>query len=222
MKLVSYLHITILLSLLALISSCTDENAIKSNGYDIEEGVPVVTSLKFGVEKNEVVTRSAASETIENTVTDLFVIAFNSSGNISSYRSEGGKNVSGGKYYGTDSSVTGEGNGTISDFGMYSGQNQTIYAIANVAGGYTDLTSAKLLEFNGTETDFLNLACNLDDESDIERGIFLMSGKLGDFAVNEDGTILSKTSTVNLERLEARITFKPKIRKQSQWQSQLQ
>lgn len=211
MKLVSYLYITILLSLLALISSCTDEDIIKRHNYNIEEGIPVVTSLKFGVEKNEVVTRSAASEIIENTVTDLFVIAFNSSGNISSYRSENGENVSGGKYYGTDSSVTGVEKGTISDFGMYSGQNQTIYAIANVAGGYTDLTSAKLLEFNGTETDFLNLACNLDDESDIERGIFLMSGKLGDFAVNEDGKILSETSTVNLERLEARITFKVKI-----------
>lgn len=211
MKLVSYLYITILLSLLALISSCTDEDIIKRHNYNIEEGIPVVTSLKFGVEKNEVVTRSAASETIENTVTDLFVIAFNSSGNISSYRSENGETVLGGKYYGTDSSVTGVEQGTINNFGMYSGQNQTIYAIANVEGGYTDLTSAKLLEFNGTETDFLNLACNLDDESDIERGIFLMSGKLGNFAVNEDGKILSETSTVNLERLEARITFKVKI-----------
>lgn len=211
MKLVSYLYITILLSLLALISSCTDEDIIKRHNYNIEEGIPVITSLKFGVEKNEVVTRSAASETIENTVTDLFVIAFNSSGNISSYRSENGENVSGGKYYGTDSSVTGVEKGTISDFGMYSGQNQTIYAIANVAGGYTDLTSAKLLDFNGTETEFLNLACNLNDDSDIERGIFLMSGKLEDFAINTDGQILSENKTVNLERLEARITFKVKI-----------
>ena len=211
MKLVSYLHITILLSLLALISSCTDEDIIKRHNYNIEEGIPVVTSLKFGVEKNEVVTRSAASETIENAVTDLFVIAFNSSGNISSYRSENGENVLGGKYYGTDSSVTGVEKGTISDFGMYSGQNQTIYAIANVAGGYTDLTSAELLEFNGTETDFLNWACKLNNESNIERGIFLMSGKLEDFAIDEKGTILSESSTVNLERLEARITFKVKI-----------
>ena len=115
------------------------------------------------------------------------------------------------KYYGTDSSVTGVEKGTISDFGMYSGQNQTIYAIANVAGGYTDLTSAELLEFNGTETDFLNWACKLNNESNIERGIFLMSGKLEDFAIDEKGTILSETSTVNLERLEARITFKVKI-----------
>ena len=211
MKLVSYLHITILLSLLALISSCTDEDIIKRHNYNIEEGIPVVTSLKFGVEKNEVVTRSAASETIENAVTDLFVIAFNSSGNISSYRSENGENVSGGKYYGTDSSVTGVKKGTIRDFGMYSGQNQTIYAIANVAGGYTDLTSAELLEFNGTETDFLNWACKLNNESNIERGIFLLSGQLEDFAIDEKGTILSESSTVNLERLEARITFKVKI-----------
>lgn len=209
MKLVSYLHITILLSLLALISSCTDEDIVKS--YNIKEGVPVTTSLKFGVEKNEVITRSAASETIENTVTDLFVIAFNSSGSISSYRSENGSNVLGGKYYGTDSSVTGVNTGEIEGFGMYSGQNQTIYAIANIAGGYTNLTSDALLGFNGTEEEFLELACRLDDNSNIERGIFLMTGKLGEFAVNEVGTILSENRTVNLERLEARITFKVKI-----------
>lgn len=200
-----------LLGLVIVLTACVDEDIVKTNKYDIEEGIPVVTSLKFGVENSKVVTRSAASETIENTVTDLFVIAFNSSGNISSYRSENGENVSGGKYYGTDSSVTGVEQGTINDFGMYSGQNQTIYAIANVAGGYADLTSAKLLDFNGTETDFLNLACNLNDDSDIERGIFLMSGKLEDFAINTDGQILSENSTIDLERLEARITFKVKI-----------
>lgn len=134
-----------LLGLVTVLTACVDEDIVKTNKYDIEEGIPVVTSLNFGVENSKVVTRSAASETIENTVTDLFVIAFNSSGNISSYRSENGENVSGGKYYGTDSSVTGVEQGTINDFGMYSGQNQTIYAIANVAGGYADLTFAKLL-----------------------------------------------------------------------------
>lgn len=211
MKLMSYLHIILLLSLVALISSCTDEDAIKSNRYDIKEGIPVITSLKFGVEENELVTRSAANETIENTVTDLFVIAFNSSGDISSYRSESGENVSGGKYYGTDSSVTGVKTGIIENFGMYSGQNQTIYAIANVAGGYTDLTSETLLKFNGTEEEFLELACKLDNNSDIERGIFLMSGKLEDFAITEDGTIFSENKSIYLERLEARITFKVKI-----------
>mgnify|MGYP000818249641 FL=1 len=129
-----------LLGLVAILTACADEEIVKTNKYDIEEGIPVITSLKFGIEKNELITRSAASETIENTVTDLFVIAFNSSGNISSYRSENGETVLGGKYYGTDSSVTGVKKGTINDFGMYSGQNQTIYAIANIAGGYADLT----------------------------------------------------------------------------------
>lgn len=47
MKLVSYLYITILLSLLALISSCTDEDIIKS--FNIKEGVPVTVSLKYNV-----------------------------------------------------------------------------------------------------------------------------------------------------------------------------
>ena len=39
MKLVSYLYITILLSLLALISSCTDEDIIKRHNYNIEEDI---------------------------------------------------------------------------------------------------------------------------------------------------------------------------------------
>ena len=57
MKLVSYLHITILLSLLALISSCTDEDIVKS--YNIKEGVPVTVSLKYNVAQSTVETRSA-------------------------------------------------------------------------------------------------------------------------------------------------------------------
>ena len=81
MKLVSYLHITILLSLLALISSCTDEDIVKS--YNIKEGVPVTVSLKYNVAQSTVETRSAQDATVEQTVQRLFVIAFKQNGDIS-------------------------------------------------------------------------------------------------------------------------------------------
>ena len=63
MKLVSYLHITIVLSLVALISSCTDEDIVKS--YNIKEGVPVTVSLKYNVAQSTVETRSAQDATVE-------------------------------------------------------------------------------------------------------------------------------------------------------------
>lgn len=209
MKLINKIHIISLLSML-FICSCTDEEVVKSNNYDIEEGIPVTVSFKFGVSESDVVSRVAADEKVENTVTDLFVIAFNSSGNISSYRTESGNRVSGGVFYDKGSSVVGVSNGTITGFTMLSGQNQTVYAVANVNSGYTDLSSTELLEFSGTEEEFLNLKCslNLDYQTQVDRGIFVMSGELSGVYVNEEAAILSPTSpTIPLKRLEARITF---------------
>lgn len=40
-----------LLGLVTVLTACVDEDIVKTNKYDIEEGIPVVTSLKFGVEK---------------------------------------------------------------------------------------------------------------------------------------------------------------------------
>lgn len=205
-----------LLFLLAFVWSCVDEELVKSDQYDIVEGMPVHVSLKFGVEKSEIVTRTAADSGRENTVIDLFVIAFNSNGELSSYRIENGNETFGGIYYGSGSGATGVSQGTISNFTMYSGQGQTIYAVANVNSIYTNLSSDDLLGFTGNETEFLELTCSLTAASStqVDRGIFVMSGQLDNVAISENSTILQPTdATIPLTRLEARITFKIKVDK---------
>ena len=190
------------------IVSCSINELETDNKYNIKEGVPTVTNLEICLNENRIITRTGASETVEKTVNDIFVIAFNSAGKISSYREEEDqKVVSGGIYREINNS---EGSGIITGFTMYSGQEQTIYAIANVESVYTDLSRGALLEFDGDETEFLNLTCKLRDATNVDRGIFVMSGKISDFAIDENGTILSEETTIPLSRLEARVTFKIK------------
>lgn len=213
MKLISRTYIVFLLSVF-FICSCTDEEIVKSGNYDIEEGIPVAVSLNFGVQKGELVTRTGANTTVENTVTDLFVIAFNSNGQISSYRSESGNNVSGGLFYDEESSVVGVTQGEITGFTMLSGAGQTIYAVANVNSGYTNLSSTDLLAFTGNEDEFLNLTCSLtaSNQTQVDRGIFVMSGNLSEVSVDKRGDILTPSNpSIPLNRLEARITFKIKV-----------
>lgn len=199
MKLVSYLHITILLSLLALISSCTDEDLIKS--YNIKEGVPVTVSLKYNVAQSTVETRSAQDATVEQTVQRLFVIAFKQNGDIS------------GKTYMQPVNST-LGHGTV-DLKMYSGEGQQIFAVANPNSGVGTL-SYEELDAVTTLEEFKDLHSQLrtGNELSVERMAFLMCGQLQntegntDIAVLEDGTLVNAANqTINLERVDARITF---------------
>lgn len=211
MKLVSYLHITILLSLLALISSCTDEDIIKRHNYNIEEGIPVNVSLKYEAVKNTVMTRSAQSETTEKTINRLFAIAFYENGRISGYsKSENVNNTSG------------VGQITLS---MHSGMNQRILIIANPSTGMGTLTIEQLEEFaeaGKTFEEFKQLYSKFIDADDIgtdvERMNFLMFGELlndeniSAINVNTEGEIINSTNNkINLERVDARITFKIKV-----------
>lgn len=198
MKLVSYLHITILLSLVALISSCTDEDLIKS--YNIKEGVPVTVSLKYNVAQSTVETRSAQDATVEQTVQRLFVIAFKQSGDIS------------GKTY--VSSVNTTGTGTVK-LNMYSGENQQIFAVANPNSGVGTLDYDKLNAVTNL-TEFRNLTSQLrsGNELSVERMAFLMCGQLQndggktDIVVSEKGVLVNVTDkSIKLERVDARITF---------------
>lgn len=197
MKLVSYLHITIVLSLLALISSCTDEDIVKS--YNIKEGVPVTVSLKYNVAQSTVETRSAQDATVEQTVQRLFVIAFKQNGDIS------------GKTY--VSSVNTTGTGTV-DLNMYSGENQQIFAVANPNSGVGTLDYDQLNAVNNL-TEFKELTSKLRSENElsVERMAFLMCGQLQntdgdtDIAVSEEGDLVNATQPIDLERVDARITF---------------
>lgn len=198
MKLVSYLHITILLSLLALISSCTDEDIIKS--FNIKEGVPVTVSLKYNVAQSTVETRSAQDATVEQTVQRLFVIAFKQNGDIS------------GKTYVPSVNST-LGYGTV-ELKMYSGEGQQIFAVANPNSGVGTL-SYEELDAVTTLEEFKDLHSQLrtGDGLSVERMAFLMCGQLQneedntDIAVSEEGVLVNATQPIELERVDARITF---------------
>lgn len=199
MKLVSYLHITIVLSLLALISSCTDEDIIKS--YNIKEGVPVTVSLKYNVAQSTVETRSAQDATVEQTVQRLFVIAFKQNGDIS-----------GKTYVPSVNNTTGTGFVKLS---MYSGAGQQIFAVANPNSGVGTL-SYEELDAVTTLEEFKDLHSQLrtGNELSVERMAFLMCGQLQnadgntDIAVSEDGTLVNASNqSIDLERVDARITF---------------
>lgn len=198
MKLVSYLHITILLSLLALISSCTDEDIVKS--YNIKEGMPVTVSLKYNVAQSTVETRSAQDATVEQTVQRLFVIAFKQNGDIS------------GKTYVSSVNTTGTGTVTLK---MYSGEGQQIFAVANPNSGVGTLDYDKLNAVTNL-TEFRNLTSQLrsGNELSVERMAFLMCGQLQNtggntaIAVSEKGDLVNVTDkSIKLERVDARITF---------------
>lgn len=198
MKLVSYLHITILLSFLALISSCTDEDLIKS--YNIKEGVPVTVSLKYNVAQSTVETRSAQDATVEQTVQRLFVIAFKQNGDIS------------GKTYVSSVNTTGTGTVTLK---MYSGEGQQIFAVANPNSGVGTL-SYEELDAVTTLKEFKDLHSQLrtGNELSVERMAFLMCGQLQnddgktDIVVSEKGVLVNVTDkSIKLERVDARITF---------------
>ena len=125
-----YSALILMFALGIAIVSCSINELETDNKYNIKEGVPTVTNLEICLNENRIITRTGASETVEKTVNDIFVIAFNSAGKISSYREEEDqKVVSGGIYREINNS---EGSGIIKGFTMYSGQEQTIYAIANV------------------------------------------------------------------------------------------
>ena len=199
MKLVSYLYITILLSLLALISSCTDEDIVKS--YNIKEGVPVTVSLKYNVAQSTVETRSAQDATVEQTVQRLFVIAFKQNGDIS-----------GKTYVSSVNNTTGTGTVTLN---MYSGEGQQIFAVANPNSGVGTLDSDQL-EAVTNLTEFKELTSKLRSENElsVERMAFLMCGQLQntdgytDIAVSENGVLVNASNqSIDLERVDARITF---------------
>lgn len=215
MKQIIKLYTLLFLIIGAIFCSCVDEDIVHGKKYNIAEGIPVEVSLGFGVTKSDIVTsRAAATEDQEKRVNDLFVIAFNHVGQLSSYRTENGEMIMGGIYYPdvNSSAIRGE----ISNFTMHSGEGQTIYAIANASTGYTDLDPDKLQAFDGTEEDFLGLTAKLQNSysTQISRTSFVMSGMLKNVAVTEKGTILEPTSpTVPLDRLEARIRFDIKVAK---------
>ena len=210
------IYITILFCMMPFISSCSDDEMVDSNNYNIKEGIPVAVSFNFGVSESKEVSRAASS--YENVVQNVFVIAFNSSGSISSYKMEDDQKSDehGGILYDGQNASR----GTITDFYMQSGSGQRIFAIANVGTGYDNLAMATLTNFSGDLDDFLALSTTLNTQNaTINRGAFLMTGELlnisgqPSIAVGTDNRFLNvgNSPTIYLNRLEARITFNIKV-----------
>ena len=202
------INVIYLLSLLLFAASCMDEELVKSNQYDIVEGVPVTVSLGFGVKESKLVeTRAAASDNAEQRVYSLFVIAFKSDGTIS-----------GSQMY---DDIDQTGSGQIRGFSMTSGNNQQLFAVANAGqngDGLDEELAAFTPESNKTLTDFLALTSTPTNAS-TERSVFLMSGQLMNteggtsLSVDENGSFLnayteSNIVTIYLNRVDARVTFR--------------
>lgn len=190
-----------LLGLVAILTACADEEIV--NGYNIKEGVPVTVNLKFNVAASAVESRSAQDATVEQTVQRLFVIAFKRNGEIS------------GKTYLQSVNTTGSGTVTLD---MYSGTGQQIFAVANPNSGVGTLSYEQLEAVTNLD-DFKALHSQLRTDKgetvslSVERMAFLMCGQLKnteggtDIAVDAQGNLVGAADKIDLERVDARITF---------------
>lgn len=192
-----------LLGLVTVLTACADEEIVKT--YNIKEGVPVTVNLKFNVAASAVESRSAQDATVENNVQRLFVIAFKRNGEIS------GKNYL---------SAVNNSTGTVT-LDMYSGTGQQIFAVANPNSGVGTL-SYELLNAVTNLDDFKALSSQLRTDKgetvslSVERMAFLMCGQLKntedgtDIAVDAQGNLVGAADKIDLERVDARITFNVK------------
>lgn len=190
-----------LLGLVTVLTACADEEIVKT--YNIKEGVPVTVNLKFNVAASAVESRSAQDATVEQTVQRLFVIAFKRNGEVS------------GKTYLESVNATGSGTVTLD---MYSGTGQQIFAVANPNSGVGTLSYEQLDDVTNLD-DFKALHSQLRTDKgetvslSVERMAFLMCGQLKnteggtDIAVDAQGNLVEAADKIDLERVDARITF---------------
>lgn len=193
-----------LLGLVTVLTACADEEIVKT--YNIKEGVPVTVNLKFNVAASAVESRSAQDATVEQTVQRLFVIAFKRNGEVS------------GKTYLESVNTTGSGTVTLD---MYSGTGQQIFAVANPNSGVGTLSYEQLDAVTNLD-DFKALHSQLRTDKgetvslSVERMAFLMCGQLKnteggtDIAVDAQGNLVGAADKIDLERVDARITFNVK------------
>lgn len=193
-----------LLGLVTVLTACADEEIVKT--YNIKEGVPVTVNLKFNVAASAVESRSAQDATVEQTVQRLFVIAFKRNGEVS------------GKTYLESVNITGSGTVTLD---MYSGTGQQIFAVANPNSGVGTLSYEQLDAVTNLD-DFKALHSQLRTDKgetvslSVERMAFLMCGQLKnteggtDIAVDAQGNLVGAADKIDLERVDARITFNVK------------
>lgn len=178
---------------LAFFAACADEEMVTGT-VQIEKGIPVTVSLNYDVVA--ATSRTAQSETVENQVNRVYAIAFHSDGTVS------GRN-----FVETVS-------GNSMRLSMQSGVGQKIFLIANYDSGIGSLGLDELEKVNSYE-EFKQLSSSLTEgyETQVERMSFLMVGQMKnnlegeDINIDTDGAILNSTGRIQLNRVDARITF---------------
>lgn len=178
---------------LAFFAACADEE-LATGTVQIEKGIPVTVSLNYDV--MAATSRTAQSEAVENKVNRVYAIAFHSDGTVSGRNSA--EIVSG-------NSIT---------LSMQSGAGQKIFLIANYDSGIGSLGLDELRNVNSYD-EFKNLSSSLTEgyETQVERMSFLMVGQMKntsegeDINIDTDGKILNSTGKIQLNRVDARITF---------------
>lgn len=181
-----------ILAIALLFTACQDDLEKQDK---IEEGVPVVAQFSYKVKESEQVqSRTAQNPEIENSVVQLFALAFDSDGALS-----GSGPVA----------VDGTGYFTLS---MSSGSNKTLYLVANYdkgTGGLVDeegnavdlSTIQSLAEFKK-----VGFEHNETNRNQTDRSLFLMVGSMSGFSVNINGGVTG-AQPVPLDRISARLNF---------------
>lgn len=210
-----------------LLNACIDEDVIKTNGSNVEEGIPVTASLSFisqSVGEQEVTTKSALSTEVEYKVKDIYVFVFKKTNDGYVHETSQLFNETDIKNAQTiNEKGEGESKGTLT-LDLTSGEKK-IFAIANMGDVAAYKATQNLGEIQ-TIDDLKTLAVELTSpEAPVDRssGLLLMSGAFaptsspsnpdinvslsgGDVTINEQG-IPTVAGKIYLKRLDSRIKF---------------
>lgn len=194
----------LILLILFGVSACNDDLGVGTG--TVKEGVPTTISLKFSTNSQTVQSRVEQPGETEYNVSSVYLFAFNSNGD-----------KTGGQAFNSQNGLTGSYRnnsfeGTLENFNVLSGSNQTLYALANFDNANFTL-SKSLDEINCIE-DLKDLTVKIADERiTLNRYSFFMLGKEEGVTVSEDGIVTAADKgnvTLQMKRLDAKITFKIK------------
>ena len=192
----------LILLILFGVSACNDDLGVGTG--TVKEGVPTTISLKFSTNSQTVQSRVEQPGETEYNVSSVYLFAFNSNGD-----------KTGGQAFNSQNGLTGlyENNsfeGTLENFNVLSGSNQTLYALVNYDNANFTL-SKSLDEINRIE-DLEKLTVQIaDGRITLNRYSFFMLGKKDGVTVTEGGEVTADGGgkvTLQMERLDAKITFK--------------
>lgn len=191
----------LILLILFGVSACNDDLGVGTG--TVKEGVPTTISLKFSTNSQTVQSRVEQPGETEYNVSSVYLFAFNSNGDKTGGQAFNSQNGLTGSY------VNNSFEGTLENFNVLSGSNQTLYALVNYDNANFTL-SKSLDEINRIE-DLENLTVQIaDGRITLNRYSFFMLGKEDGVTVTEGGDVTADGGgevTLQMKRLDAKITF---------------